>query len=1272
MEFRLLGALEVSDAGRPVSLGAQKQRAVLAVLLLHGDELVTSERLLEDVWSDGPPPTARTALQGYVSRLRKALGSDLIRTHDAGYLFDLASQDLDSREFERLLAESRSGRAEGDVARAAAKLAEALALWRGPALADFAYEPFAQAEIARLEGLRLAAAEERIDAELALGKGAELVGDIEALVAEHPFRERPRGLLMLALYRAGRQADALAAYQDARELLVEELGIEPGPELQRLEGSILRQEPELEARPPGPAVAAAQPPPPEREVRKAVTVAALEVRMEGAGPGLDPEAVGRVREQVTERVAAAAGKHGGAVAGSSGASAVVVFGIPTLHEDDALRALRTAIDLRDALPELGEELEGRFGIRVALRTGLDTAEVITGGPTGTAQLLDAEIVGRAAGLAAQAAPGDIVLTEATRRLVAAAARLEPFGPEGGGGWRLVQVVPGAEAVARRLDAPFVGRTGELERLTDAFRRAGRERTTQLVSVFGVAGIGKSRLARELRSVVGTEATVLTGRCLPYGEGITFWPLRELVQEAAGDVTLESLRALLAGDAGGPLVADRLAVALGLPDAGSAGEDEIFWAVRRLLGALARERPLLVVFEDLHWAEPTFLDLVEYLADSRGHPLLLVCLARPELLEERPRWAGGKVNAASLLLDPLRPDESEALIESLLGSLVLPEATRAGIARTAEGNPLFLEQLLALVGEGIDPTADPVIPPTIEALLAARLDRLGPAEQAVVERASLVGRTFGTDALTELLPDEARPHLAGHVEALVRKELVRPVHAPGAAAFRFGHVLIQQAAYRRIPKAERAELHEAFATWVSRTAGERIGEVEEIAGFHLERAFRYHEDLGDVDERARALAGEAARRLGASGLRARSRGDAPAAVALLARAADLLPARDQARLELLPALGHALRDAGDLVRAQEVLTEAVECGTAAGENRIALLSELELAYVRMHREPAYEADEAEEIVARAIAVFEELGDHAVLATSWDVAALARFNRGRAALADDAWRNALAHARQAGDRNREVDSLVFLAFCELVGPTPVADALERIDDIVRRAEGSPAVEATALVTGALLEAMRGGFDLARERIARGRAILVELGHGLRAAMAPAAQLGHVELLAGDPAAAEAALRPGYEGLDRMGETSFLSTILVALAEAVYEQGRLDEAERLTEQSEEAASLDDVVSQVGWRAVRAKVIASRGDADEGERLARDAVERAGRTDYLDLHGTALMALAEVLDHTGRREEAASAAGEAARVFERKGNVVSAARARALAADRSGTPGR
>jgi DNA-binding SARP family transcriptional activator/ATP/maltotriose-dependent transcriptional regulator MalT len=1269
MEFRILGALEVRDAGRPVSLGAQKQRAVLAVLLLHANELVTSERLLEDVWSDGPPPTARTALQGYVSRLRKALGPTLIRTHDAGYVLELGTQgDVDAQRFESLLDESRSARAKGDATLAAATLSEALALWRGPALADFAYEPFAQAEIARLEGLRLAGVEDRIDAELALGKGAELVGEIEALVAAHPFRERPRGLLMLALYRAGRQADALAAYQDARELLVEELGIEPGPELQRLEGAILRQEPELEARAAEPT-AEAVPLRPERDVRKAVTVAVLD--LSGAS-GLDPEAARRLREELTECVAVAAGRHGGVVAGGSGESTVVVFGIPTLHEDDALRALRTAIELRDGLPDLSEDLEGRFGIRVLLRAGIDTAEVVAGGHGGARELLGSEVVGRAAGLAATAAPGEVVLTEATQRLVSDAARLEPLGTERSGGWRLVEVAPGAQAVARRFDAPFVGRADELARLADAFSRAGEERTAQLVSVFGVAGIGKSRLVRELLSLVGAEATVLTGRCLPYGEGITFWPLREVMQEAAGDVTSESLLGLLAREADAALLADRLAAALGLPGAGGASEEEIFWAVRRLLGALARERPLVVVLEDLHWAEPTFLDLVEYLADSRGIPLVLVCLARPELLEERPQWGGGKVNAASLLLDPLLPDESETLIESLLGDLVLPEATRVGIALTAEGNPLFLEQLLALVAEGIDPAAELVIPPTIEALLAARLDRLGPAEQSIVERASLVGRTFGADALAELLPEEARPFVAGHLEALVRKELVRPVHAPGGTAFRFGHVLIQQAAYRRIPKQQRAELHEAFAGWVVRTAGERIGELEEIAGYHLEQAFRYRVDLGAVDEHARALAADAAGRLGASGLRARSRDDAPAVVALLARAVDLLPARDPARLALLPALGPALREAGDLEGADAILAEAVEAGTATGDRRVVLLAELQRALVRMHRDPAYQAEQAEETAARAVPVFEELGDHAGLATAWDLAGHARFNRGRAALAEEAWRRAFDHARRAGERSKAVDCLVFLAFCALVGPAPVAAAIERIEELGGRGDGSPVVEAIVLITSALLEAMRGGFDLARERIARGRTILEELGQGLRAAVAPASQLGRVELLAGDPVAAEVALRAGYEGLDRMGETGFLSTLAVDLAEAVYQQGRLEEAERLTERSEQAAALDDVASQVGWRWVRAKVVASRGDAGEGARLARDAVARARRTDYFELQGLALTALAEVLDRAGRREEATAAADEAARVFERKGDVVSAERARALCSDLGGTSGR
>ena len=671
MEFRILGALEVRDSGRRVPLGAGKERAALAFLLLHANVVLASERLVDELWGESPPATARKALQVYVSRLRKALGAERIRTHGPGYLLELGPVELDLDRFESLAEEGRELRAAGEHARAAAALRDALALWRGSALADFTYEPFAQGEIARLEELRLATVEERIDAELALGHGPELVGELEALVAKHPYRERPRGQLMLALYRAGRQADALAAYQETRKLLVEELGIEPSPALQRLESAILRQEPELEALAEPTSLAtppARLPEEPPREVRKTVTIAAFGVAHPAGS--LDPEALRPLQRKLATAVSQAVARHGGTVAGGEqGESLVAVFGIPTLHEDDALRAARTALELR--------------GHEFPLRAGIETGEILVAGGQAGGELLATEVVESAARLRDAADASEILLGEATRTLLGEGVRVEPVDS----GWLLGELLPGASP-GRRLDVPLVGRDDELAQLRDLLARAVHTRTVHIATVLGVAGVGKSRLAREFASLVDDEVAVLVGRCLSYGEGITYWPLRELVQEAAGDVTRESVLELLTGADDAMPVADHLAAALGLAESDGASEEEISWAVRRFLETLAQRRPLLVVLEDLHWAEPAFLDLVEYLAEwTRDAPVLLLCLARPELLEKRAHWVGGMPNAASLLLEPLAPEESEALVDELLGGSPLAARTRAlGSSRRLRETP----------------------------------------------------------------------------------------------------------------------------------------------------------------------------------------------------------------------------------------------------------------------------------------------------------------------------------------------------------------------------------------------------------------------------------------------------------------------------------------------------------------------------------------------------------------------------------------------------------
>ena len=1267
MEFRILGPLEATDGKGPIALGGARQRTVLAVLLLHENEVVSTDRLIDELWGENPPQTAKTALQGYVSRLRRALGGagGSLVTHAPGYLLQVEPGQLDRDRFEALLGRAREDRAQGNAEGAAVLLREALALWRGPTLADFRYEPFAQSEIARLEELRLVALEARIDLDLAGGRAGDLVSELEVLVAAHPLRERFRGQLMLALYRSGRQAEALAAYQEARRVLVEELGIEPGPELQRLERQILRQEPALDT--PAPANTArdgrgTETAVPVREMRKTVTVAAFALAHSATvGGRLDLEALLRVRARSVEAISAVLERHGGAVAGVTGETLVSVFGIPTLHEDDALRALRAAVEANELLPALSAELERDWRARLVLRTGVFTGEIVDGDGAPGEALLAADVAAGAMRLAERVAPGETAIADSSRLLTDDAIRverLEGADSDDAAAWRLVELTPGAPAVARRFDTPLVGRERELAQLRQAFARSLRDRTPHLLTVLGPAGIGKSRLAGELPALVGGDARIVTGRCLPYGEGITFWPLHEIVHEAAGEAPLEAIFECLGGGDEGRLVAELIAAVLGLAEGRTASEEETFWAVCRLVEGFARERPLVVVLEDLHWGEPGLLNLVEHLAGSAcAAPVLLVCLARPELLDARPQWGGGKPNATSLLLEPLLLDESEHLLDNLHGSDVLPAATRARITEVAEGNPLFLEQLLAMATEVGFESGETPMPPTIEALLAARLDRLGPGERAVLDRAAVIGKEFWPEAVADLLPEEARAPAARHLEALARKELIRPGRAAGGeAVFRFRHVLIQQAACRGVPKELRAELHERFAGWLAERAGDRVREVEEIVGYHLEQAFRYRDELGPREE-ARALAHAAAARLGAAGRRARARGDGNAAVNLLGRATALLEPDDQARLDLLPAFAGALLDAGEFARAEAVLDEGL---VAAGDSPLA--AQLVLQRASLLLQLGARADDVLRLVRRALPLFEDLGDDASLAKALQLVGEAEFTCGRAGPAVAAWERGLPHARRSGDRREEAELLVWLTMALAHGPRPASEARGRLDEILAGARGDPRVTASVSIARGYLVATGGRFEEARGLIAEGREILEKLGLKVKAAMAPTSHLGQVELLAGDSAAAVRAFRSGYDALERMGEKSFRSTVSAWLAEALLAEGRHEEAEEFTLASEAAASVDDAVSQVGWRTVRARVLAQRGDFGQAERLARDAVALADATDGLEIRAGARVALANVLLAAGSVKERARLLEEASELYGSKENTVLEERTRTL----------
>jgi class 3 adenylate cyclase/tetratricopeptide (TPR) repeat protein len=844
------------------------------------------------------------------------------------------------------------------------------------------------------------------------------------------------------------------------------------------------------------------------------------------GERLDPESLRSVMARYFDTARECLERHGGTVEKFIGDAVMAVFGVPTVHEDDALRALRAAAELRDSITALNTRLERDYRVSLQLRTGVNTGEVVTGTEE---RLATGDAVNVAARLEQAAHPGEILIGEQTRRLARGAIEVELVEPlpvrgkaEPVPAHRLLRVVEGAPAFERRLDAPLVGRRQELARVRSAFDETVLERRCLLVTVFGPPGIGKSRLARELAAALADEAAVLSGGCLPYGEGITYWPLVEIFREAGAENELE------------------VALSAGAPE-------EIFWSVRKALERRARERPLALIVEDIHWAEPTLLDLIEHLADwTRDAPLLLLCLARPELIDERPAWSG-----QSITLEPLSRDESDQLIGELLGDSRVGDDTRVRIRDAAEGNPLFVEQLLAMLAEGGDPEQ---VPATIHALLAARLDALPEGERDLLERASVVGLDFEWEALAELASDRRRPP-GSQLAALVRKELIRP-HEAIEDTFRFRHMLIRDAAYERIPKGLRSELHERFAGWLDG----RGEEFEEIVGYHLEQAHRWIAELGPVDDRGLVLAERAAERLSASARRAYARGDGSAAANLFERAASLLPADDRRRLGLLPSLGRALRDAAQLDRAESVLSEAVERGQAAGERAVVANAALALSDIRFHRTKIGREEIVLEVES-AIRVFGEYGDDAGLARTLNLRGKLRFWSGEAAAALDDLERAAEHARDAGDRYEEAEILQYVAAATLFGPTPVDQALARVEELRSPAEGNRRFEVTLLANRARLEAMQGRFDTARELLSRATA-LAEDGLELLRPSYVATAAGFIELLAGDPAAAERELRHACETLERIGELGYLASAAPPLLDALYLQGRDEEALQLAE--------------------------------------------------------------------------------------------------------------
>jgi class 3 adenylate cyclase/tetratricopeptide (TPR) repeat protein len=1018
---------------------------------------------------------------------------------------------------------------------------------------------------------------------------------------------------------------------------------------------------------------------PHREVRKTVTVVFCDVTGSTAlGERLDPETLRRVMARYFDAMRTAIEHHGGTVEKFIGDAVMAVFGIPQVHEDDALRAVRAAVEMREGLKDLNKELERDRGVTLAARIGVNTGEVVTGDPTGQV-LVTGDAVNTAARLEQAAAPGEVLIGAETYRLTRDAVRAEPADPVPAKGkaepvlaYRLEDVAAGVAGHTRRLDAPMVGRDRELALLRQAFERVTTDRACHLFTVLGAAGAGKTRLVEEFAAQVDAGATVLRGRCLAYGEGITFWPVVELVSQAAGlsilDPPEEAQRKLLTVIGPGERserIADLVAGIVGLSQT-EAPVEESFWALRRFLEILAARQPLLLLLDDLQWGESTFLDLVEHVAEwSRDAPILVLAQARPELRDDRPGWGGGVSNATSILLEPLTEAETVELVTDLIGDTEVAGDVSARVSEAAEGNPLFVEEMVAmLIDDGYLVREDHgwvaagdlskvKVPPTVQALIAARLDRLAPLERAVLERAAIIGKVFAAASLRSLADEELLGNVDQGIRALLRKDLIRPDRGDLGEedSYRFRHLLVRDAVYDAMPKELRAELHEGFADRLEREAGS-AGELNEFAGYHLEQSYRYREELGPVDDAGRAVAERAGEHLLSAGERAFGRGDVAAAERLLGRAMALLPDDDPRALAAMPSLGQALYFAGELERAVAFLEDASVRAANAGADTIGARVAIHRALIRTHLGPEFPMRPTLTEIEGAIASLEAAGDDLGLAEGWSTVGLFRFWLGDGAGALEAIDRARAHAERAGS-----ERLIRLTSNELLGPFVFGPVPS--DEVVRRAGALIAEMETAGrdsfelgLSLAVALAMRGETELSDERFDSALTRARELGERLHLAAAhPQLEAG---LLLGRYAEMERLAREGIEQLREMGEHGYLATSLTYLADAIVAQDRPDEAEMVLKQAEEQSAEDDAQNVIVIRRIRAEILRRQGRIDEAERSAREAITLGKSTDFLQDRGSSHRVLGEILLSKDDREEGLEQLRAAHDLYKRKGILV------------------
>jgi class 3 adenylate cyclase/tetratricopeptide (TPR) repeat protein len=963
------------------------------------------------------------------------------------------------------------------------------------------------------------------------------------------------------------------------------------------------------------------------------------------GERIDPESLRNVMARYFETAKEAIERHGGTVEKFIGDAVMAVFGVPVVHEDDALRAVRAAHDLGRALGPLNEELQQRFQTRLQLRTGVNTGEVVTGTEE---RLATGDAVNVAARLEQAAQPGEILLGEETLSLVRGAVEVEAVAPVEAKGkseplaaFRLVGVDQGS--AARAHVGPMVGRERQRHLLDEAFANVVADRTCHLFTVLGTAGVGKSRLASEFLGGLDG-ATVVSGRCLSYGEGISYFPVTEVAIQLKADPAEHAGLAPILGD-----------------DEVPSSPDEIAWAFRKLLEQRAADGPVVVVFDDIHWGEPAFLDLVEHVADfSREAPILLLCMARPELLDRRQSWGGGKLNATNVLLEPLGTDEAAELLASLLPAQV-EDGLRTRILEAAGGNPLFVEEMVAMVAErqtGNGELAEITVPPTIQALLAARLDQLDPHERVVLERGSVEGNVFHRGVVEALAPDERE--VPRQLMSLVRKELVRPDRSQlyGDDAFRFRHLLIRDAAYDALPKAERADLHQSFAAWLEEHGAELV-ELEEILGYHLEQAWRYRSELGAGSDPE--LMDAARKRLEAAAHRALLRDDSAAGLNLIERALAFVP---EGEIDLLLETDrlHTIFFSGQVQTAYDAAGELVERAAANGDRTAEQTAAIDRARFATFVDPEGSTDRLERLANEALPEFQRAGNELALFIAFFGLASVAHMRGSMDAGRDAADRAAAVAESLGLPHLHAWVQPYRVATRFHGTTPLAEVLAWWEEQEAAGVGG---SSSLQINRCLALAMLGRFDEARARSKEMEEELEERASAVTLALLLAMMVPETERLAGNPAAALEISKRGCQMFEEVGERSWLSSALGIQGQIFYDLGDLDAAFDAAGRGLELGASDDAYTQILARGVQAKVLARRGSPEEAEQLAREACELADATDMSCSRGGAYEELGHVLYVAGKTAEAERAIEHAAEIYDAKGAVAMSERARRMHAE-------